>query len=125
MAAQACDLDVEVEWAGEGGIAAVPDALGARLNAAGAAIDPNQLQRIPVLLVVGETEEAERIAIAGDALNEYVVVLARGVVGAGDAFLAVDLLGEVVVSAGIGARPVERDLLLWPARVEVAPLRHG
>ena len=50
-----------------------------------------RLQLVLVLLEVGEAEVAEATLLAGDAGDDRVVVLARGVVGAARALLAVDL----------------------------------
>ena len=89
-------------------VAAVLDRLVARLDAAVAAVDADQVQLVLVLLVVGEAEVAEAALVALDALDEHVVVLGRLVLLARDALLTVDLVGEEVERAGVGAGPEER-----------------
>src|SRR3989304_10485079 len=85
----------------------VQDRLAGRLYAAAAAIDSEQLQLVRVLLVVGEAEVAERPLVAGDALDQDVVVLARRVVGAAGPLFTDDLIGEVVKRARVRPRSVE------------------
>src|SRR3972149_3875938 len=51
----------------ERAVSPVQDRLAGRLYAAAAAVDPQQLQLVRVLLVVGEAEVAERTLVARDA----------------------------------------------------------
>src|SRR5690606_29587896 len=116
-------VDVDVERAAQRLVGAVRDGLDARANGAGAGIDRDRLQRVLVLFVVGEAEVAEGIRAAGDALDQHVVDLARGVVGADLTILAEDLLVEVVGGSGGRARTVQLDRLLREVGSNVRPVR--
>ena len=105
-------LRVDEERPRERLVGSVLRVLDARRDAAVAAVDLDRLQRVLVLLVVGEAEVAEAALLAGDAGDGVVVVLARGVVGAARALLAVDLVREVVERARVGAGAEERQLLV-------------
>ena len=85
--------------------------------------DADQVELVGVLLVVGEAEVAEAALGAGDAGHELVVVLGGLVVLARRALLTVDLLGEEVERAGVGARAEERERLLGQAVAGVAEVR--
>ena len=80
------------------------------LDAPVAGVNRHQVQRIGVLLVVGEAEVGHAAGVGGHALDEHVVVLGRLVLLAALALLTVDLLGEVVERARIGAGPVQADI---------------
>ena len=67
--------------------------------------DLDGVQPAPVLDVVRVAEVAHAAALAGDALDEHVVVLRGLVVGAARARAAVDRLGEVLERARVGAGP--------------------
>ena len=97
-------LHVDEERPGERRVGAVLCGLGARGDAAFAAVDLEGLERVLVLLVVRVAEVAQAALVARDRLDDRVVVLARVVVGAAGALLAVDLVGEVVERARVGAR---------------------
>ena len=91
-AAQRLLLHVDEERARERLVRAVLRGLDARRDAAVAAVDLDRLQRVLVLLEVREAEVAEAALLSGDAGDDRVVVLARRVVGAARALLAVDLV---------------------------------
>ena len=88
--------------------------LRSRCDASGAVVDGDELELVEVLGVVGVAEIAEGVAVAVDALDEEVVVLAREIVGAAGPCLADDLLSEVVEGARVGAWTVEPDLVVGP-----------
>ena len=115
-------LHVHEERARERRVGPVLRGLDARRDAAVAAVDLDRLQRVLVLLEVGEAEVAEAALLAGDAGDDRVVVLARRVVGAARALLAVDLVGEVVERARVGSGPEQRQLLVREGRVDVLPV---
>src|SRR5215213_2996622 len=81
---------------------------------------------VQVVLVVGVTEVAERVRVAGDALHEHVIVLAHlDVRLAADIFLVRhDSLVEELVGARLGARTVEVQWHIGPIRADLAPLGH-
>src|SRR5829696_7554632 len=89
-------------------VGAVLDRLRARLDAAVARVHTDQVELVLRTLVVGEAEVAQPTVVALDARDELVVVLRRLVVLAGHALLAVDLVGEEVEGARVGAGAVER-----------------
>src|SRR5215210_8542997 len=86
-------------------VGAVLDRLRARLDAAVARVDTDQVELVLGALVVREPEVAEAAVVALDARDELVVVLGRLIVLAGHALFAVDLIREEVEGAGVGARP--------------------
>ena len=104
-------------------VAAVAGGIHARGDAAFAAVDLEGLERVLVLLVVRVAEVPHPARIPGDRLHDDVVVLARRVVGAARAFLAVDLVGEVVERARVRAGARERERLVGEARVDLVPVR--
>src|SRR5918995_566560 len=110
---------VHEQRAGQRLVGAVLDRLGARLHAAVAGVDADQVELVLSALVVGEAEVAEAAVVTLDAGDELVVVLGGLVVLAGHALLAVDLVGEEVERAGVGARPVERQLGVREIRLDV------
>src|SRR5918994_3237226 len=110
---------VHEQRAGQRLVGAVLDRLGARLHAAVAGVDADQVELVLSALVVGEAEVAEAAVVTLDAGDELVVVLGGLVVLAGHALLAVDLVGEEVERAGVGARPVERQLRVGEIRLDV------
>src|SRR5215210_6993632 len=97
----------------------VLDRLGARLHAAVAGVHGDQVQLILRALVVGEPEVAQPTVVALDARDELVVVLGRLVVLARGALFAVDLGGEEVERARVGARTVERQRRVGEVRLDV------
>ena len=105
-------LHVDEKRAREWRIRPVLRRLDTRLHAAVAAVDVDSLQRVLVLLEVGEAEVAEAALLARNAGDDRVVVLAGSVVGTTRAFLAVDLVGEVVERARVGAGAEERELVV-------------
>ena len=119
---QRAALHVDEERAAERRVGAVLHRLGARRDAASAAVDLDALELVSVLLEVGEAEVAEAALVARDALDGDVVVLGGVVVGAARALLAVDLVGEEVERAGVGAGAVERQLLVREGRVDLVPV---
>src|SRR5215213_6741389 len=88
------------------------------------AVNGERPERIQVILVVGVTEVAERVRVAGDALHEHVVVFAHLDVGlAADLFLVThDGLVEKLVGARLGAGTIEAELPVRPLRAYLAPL---
>ena len=102
-------------------VGAVLGRFDARRDAAVAGVDLERLQLVLVLVVVGEAEVAECALLARDAVDDHVVVLARAVVRAARALLAVDRVGEVVEGARVGARPEELQLFVRQTRVDVLP----
>ena len=116
-------LHVDEERPRERGVRAVAGGLDARRDAALAAVDLDGLERVHVLLEVRVAEVAEATRVAGDRLHGHVVVLAGGVVGAARALLAVDLVGEVVERARVGARARSDERLVREARVDLVPVR--
>ena len=117
-------LHVDEERARERLVGAVLRARDARRDAAVAAVDLECLERVLVLLEVGEAEVAEAALLARDAGDDHVVVLAGRVVGAARALLAVDLVGEVVERAGVGAGAEKLHLLVGEGRVDILPAAH-
>src|ERR687894_997661 len=111
---------VDEQRAGEQVLAGA-DGVRGRLDA----IHGERLERVPVVLVVRETEVAERVLVAGDALNEHVVVLAGLVVRAVDLLLVPDDdLVEELVCPRLGARTVEAQLPVGPLGAHLVPLRN-
>ena len=96
--------------------------LDARSDAPGAAVDLERLQRVLVLLVVREAEVAEATPVAGDALDDDVVVLGRRIVGAARALLAVDRVREVVEGPGVGPGPVQGQRDVRERVVDLVPV---
>ncbi len=84
--------------------------------------DLHGLQLALVLVVIGETEEAQRIVVARDALHQHVVVFRGGEIAAAGLGFAVDGFGEVVEGAGIGAGAEELERRIGPGRIDVLPL---
>ena len=116
-------LHVDEQGPRERRVAAVAGGIHARGDAAFAAVDLEGLERVLVLLVVREAEVPHPARIPGDGLHDDVVVLARRVVGPACAFLAVDLVGEVVERARVRAGARERERLVGEARVDLVPVR--
>src|SRR5215211_5945747 len=106
-------------------VAAVLDRLRARLDAVAAAAgaDAHEVQLVLVLLEVGEAEVPEAALVLRDAGDELVVVLGGLVVLARHALLAVDLAGEEVERARVGARPVEGQLRVGKRGVDLLERR--
>ena len=78
----------------------------------------DQLELVLVLFVVGVAEIAQRVLVAAHALDDHVVVLARGVVASAGFLFPDDRLGEVVERPGIDAGAEQVDLPVRPARRE-------
>src|SRR5918992_1480509 len=74
---QRVGVHVDEQWAGEQ-ILAGANGVSGGLDA----VHRERLERVEVVLVVGVTEVAERVLVAGDALDEHVIVLAGLVVRA-------------------------------------------
>src|SRR5829696_2753772 len=100
-------------------VGAVLDRLRARLDAAVARVDADQVELVLRALVIGEPEVAQATVVALDPRDELVVVLGRLIVLPGGALLAVDLAREEVERAGVGARAVQRQLRVGQLRVHV------
>src|SRR5690606_916463 len=93
-------------------------------DAAVARVDPDRGELVLVLLEVGAPEVAETALGAGDRGHDVVVVLRGAVVLAARALLTVDLVGEVVEGAGVGARPGGGERLVREPGVDVLPALH-
>ena len=116
-------VHVDEQRAGQRRVLACLGRLGGGLDAAVSVVDRQRLQRVRILLVVRVAEVAGRTLGARDTLHQDVVVLGCLVVVAGRLRLVADhVSGHVVVSAGVGARTEQADLLVGEARVELAPV---
>src|SRR5918997_1253356 len=108
---------VDEQWAGEQ-ILTGANGLLAGLDA----VHRERLERVEVVLVVGVTEVAERVFVAGDALDEHVVVLTSLVVGTiRFLFVPNDDLVKKLVRARLGAGTVEAQLPVGPIGAYLAP----
>jgi hypothetical protein len=112
-------LGVHEQRARERLVGAVLDGILGRLDAAAARVDAHQVQLVLVALEVGEAEVAEPAGVAGDALDELVVVLGGLVVLARDVLFTVDLGGEEVERTRVRAGTVERQLGVGQAALDL------
>ncbi len=86
-------------------------------------VDGHQFQLVVVSFVIGQPHVAQRILVAGDALDQHVVVLTGRVIAAADFGLAVDDFGKVVERARIHARAEQMNFLVRPVRPHLIPAK--
>src|SRR5690606_36369804 len=116
-------VDVDVDGPRQRSVGAVVDGLLRRRHRlAGLGVDDGHgPQRILVGHVVGIAEVPESVDVAGNALDQHVVVFAGGVVAAAGALFTVDHVGEVVEGTRVGTGTVEVDGRVGPLGPHLAP----
>ena len=73
--------------------------------------------------VIGIGNIAQRILVSLHALDQHIVVFASGVISAARLGLADNRFSEIVECARVGAGAEERNLLVWPFRSHLVPMR--